>query len=110
MGPVRLFGELHQQGHGKLGSEYGFERSGLRAAELQLCGNGRSNQVADNDGDPRFWLVRAFRRGVGANIAAIDHSLALPGTTGAEILRLTDGVNVANFARTFSGGGHNVIS
>ena len=48
--------------------------------------------------------------GVGANIAAIDHSLALPGTTGAKILRLTDGVNVANFARTFSGGGHNVIS
>jgi len=48
--------------------------------------------------------------GVGANIVAIDHSLALPGTSGAKILRLTDGVNVANYARTFSGGGHNVIS
>src|SRR5437660_12862548 len=49
--------------------------------------------------------------GVGANIVAIDHALALPGTSGgAKILRLTDGVNVANYARTFSGGGHNVIS
>src|SRR5207244_11717650 len=46
--------------------------------------------------------------GVGANIVAIDHSLALPGTSGAKILRLTDGVNVANYARTFSGGRHNV--
>jgi hypothetical protein len=48
--------------------------------------------------------------GVGANIVAIDHSLVLPGTSGAKILRLTDGVNVGNFARTFSGGGHNVMS
>ena len=48
--------------------------------------------------------------GVGANLVAIDQSLVLPGTTGAKILRLTDSVNVSQFARTFSGGGHNVIS
>jgi hypothetical protein len=48
--------------------------------------------------------------GVGANIVAIDHSLVLPGTSGAKILRLSDSTNVASYARTLSSGGPHVIS
>ena len=46
----------------------------------------------------------------GANMVAVDGSLTPSGMPGSKIVRLTDSENVLRYARTFSGGGHNVIS